>query len=323
MVDHSMKVAGIDTSKTELAVCLLPDEMRFAVANDDVGIAALVERCRERKIERAGIEATSIYHKKAAAALRATDIAVAELQPRQARSFAQALLKRAKSDDIDAYVIARLTQALDRVSKGPDPDGRLEPLAEALTFIEQLEERIAELKTRLERYSQARYLAALEADIHRLEKQRRAELRRLEAKVRKDVELRRKLDLLLSIPTVAERTALAFLIRMPELGTLSREEAASLAGLAPMDDRSGKREGERHIAGGRSRLRKTVYMAAFAGAMQWNAQLKSFYGRLRLRGKAHTSAIVACARKLVIIANAVLARGTPWQEERPSPLAHP
>ena len=230
MVDHSMKVAGIDTSKAELAVCLLPEGVRFALANDEEGIAALIEHCREAGIERAGIEATSIYHKKAAAALRTAGIAVAELQPRQARSFAQALLKRAKSDDIDAYVIARLAQALDRV--GQAPDRRLEPLAEALTFIEQLEERIAELKTMRERYSQARYLAALEADIHRLEKQRRAELRRLEAKVRKHPQLSRKFDLLLSIASIAERTALAFLIRMPELGTLSREEAASLAGLA-------------------------------------------------------------------------------------------
>jgi transposase len=86
MVDHSTKVAGIDTSKAELAVCLLPDEIRFAVANDEVGIAVLVERCRETEIERAGIEATSIYHKKAAAALRAAGIAVAELQPRRGAS---------------------------------------------------------------------------------------------------------------------------------------------------------------------------------------------------------------------------------------------
>jgi transposase len=103
---------------------------------------------------------------------------------------------------------------------------------------------------------------------------------------------------------------------MPEIGTLSREEVAALAGLAPYDDDSGKRIGHRHIKGGRTRLRGSVYAASFAAAFHWNPQLKTFYLRLRANGKTHKIALVACARKLLIFANTVVARGTPWQ---PSP----
>ena len=115
------------------------------------------------------------------------------------------------------------------------------------------------------------------------------------------------------------RTALGLLIRMPELGHLSREQAASLVGLAPHVHESGKFKGERHIYGGRARLRQTIFMAAFAASAHWNADLKAFYRRLIAKGKAHTAAIIACARKLIIIANAVLARGTPWQDRRVTP----
>ena len=314
---HSMKVAGIDTGKATLHVCLLPDNAGFSVANDGAGHAALVARCREAGVVRAGIEATSTYHWAAAAALRAAGIAVAELQPRQARAYARALLQWAKNDVIDARVIARLTQALETVRAAPD--AAIAALAEALTYIEQLEERIAWLKTSAERFTAARLAARIAADIKALEKERKAELRRLEACLRKDERQSQRLDLLLSIPGVAERTALGFLIRMPELGSLSREQAASLAGLAPCDNDTGQFKGERHIHGGRARFRRTAFMAAFAAALNWNEDLKAFYRRLMAKGKKHTAAIVACARKLVILANAILTRGTPWTNREVMP----
>ena len=118
---------------------------------------------------------------------------------------------------------------------------------------------------------------------------------------------------------MAERTAIGFLIRMPELGHLGREQAASLAGLAPHLCDTGQFRGERHIYGGRERFRHTAFMAAFAAAMQWNEDLQVFYRRLLAHGKTHTAAVVACARKLVILANAILARGTPWQDKRVMP----
>jgi transposase len=119
----------------------------------------------------------------------------------------------------------------------------------------------------------------------------------------------------LSVPGIGERTALALILRMPELGQVSREQAAALAGLAPFVRQSGKRKGETHIGGGRSRLRRSLYAAALPAAFRWNPALKALYRRLVERGKPHTSALVACARKLLIYANTVVQRGTPWTEK--------
>jgi transposase len=318
MSDNSMVVAGIDTGKGKLHVCLLPKGERFSVNNTEAGIATLVARCVAAGVRRAGIEATSIYHRAAAAALREAGIETAELQPRQARGLAVALLRRAKNDVIDAFIIARLVEVLNGPWKQP-PAAHLEALAEALTFIDMLDDRVVVLKTQRERFSSPRFLTSLNKEIKALEKQQRAELRRLIARLRNDQTMKDKLDLLLSIPTLGQRTAANLLIRMPELGSMTREQAASLLGVAPFDDKSAKRDGQRHIAGGRARLRKTVYMAAFAGAQHWNEDLKRFYARLRAKGKAHTAAVVACARKLIILANAVLMRGTPWQDRRGMP----
>jgi transposase len=317
MTYHSTKAAGIDTGKYELHVCLLPGEERLTLANSPEGIALLVERLKRARIKRVAIEATSIYHRACARALARARIKVAVAQPRQARAFAEALLEWSKADAIDAYVLARFAQVFD--TPRPVADAKLEALAEVMTYVEQLEERIVWLKTSLERFQAERLVAAIRADIKTLEKRRAAELRKLEARLRQDRRLGERLDLLLSIPCVAERTALSLLIRMPELGTMTRQQAARLAGLAPCLYESGKFKGERHIYGGRARLRKALYMAAFTGACRWNRDLQTFYKRLLARGKAHTAAVTACSRKLVILANAILARATPWQPREVMP----
>src|SRR5262249_54901658 len=121
-----------------------------------------------------------------------------------------------------------------------------------------------------------------------------------------------RFDLVLSVPGIGERTALAIVIRMPELGRLSREEVTALAGLAPFDNDSGAHKGKRHIAGGRGRLRRALFMAALPASFRWNQALIDLYQRLIARGKAHRAALIACARKLLIYANTVVARGTPW-----------
>jgi transposase len=120
----------------------------------------------------------------------------------------------------------------------------------------------------------------------------------------------------LSIPGIGERTALAIVLRMPELGQVSREQAAALAGLAPFDNDSGSKNGSRHIAGGRSWLRRSLYAAALPAAFHWNPALKQLYRRLTARGAPHKSALIACARKLLIYANTVVHRGTPWLATR-------
>jgi transposase len=122
------------------------------------------------------------------------------------------------------------------------------------------------------------------------------------------------------VPGIGERTAIALLIRMPELGSLSREQAAALAGLAPFDDDSGKRKGSRCIAGGRNRVRKNLYAAALPAAFQWNPALVALYARPKIAGKPHKLALVACARKLLIFATTVLTRQTPWTTTKPAEI---
>ena len=143
----------------------------------------------------------------------------------------------------------------------------------------------------------------------------RAELKRLAASLSQSDALARRLDLVQGVPGIGLRTALAIVVRLPELGRVSREEAAALAGLAPFDDDSGTHRGARRIAGGRARLRRSLYAAALPAAFRWNPALKALYQRLIARGKTHKAALVACARKLPVYANTVVQRGTPWEPD--------
>ena len=314
MSDHNMRTAGIDTGKHTLAVCLLPGEVGFEVPNTAAGHAELAARCKSHGIARAGIEATSVYHKAAATALRAEGLEVCELQPAQARAFAKALLRRAKNDRIDAQVLARMAQVMTDIQ--PAPDARLEALAEHLTFIDQIDDAMTVLKTSKDRFTTPRLRARIDEELKRLRAQKRTELAHLQSALKAHDGLARRFELLRSVPAIGEACALALTIRMPELGSLSREQAASLAGLAPMDDDSGTRKGARRIQGGRARVRKSLFMAAFAGIFKWSQDLRAFYKRLMARGKHHTAAVIACARKLLTFANTVLTRMTPW-EDRP------
>ena len=168
---------------------------------------------------------------------------------------------------------------LDADSRMP-PDPRFDVLTEHLTCIEQTEEDIVLHKTRLEHITIARLRRQCVADIKRLQRRRAYELKRLAAALRQYDDLARRLDLVQSVPGIGERTAIALVVRMPELGQVSREEAASLVGLAPFVHQTGKRQGETHIGGGRSRLRRSLYAAALPAAFHWNPALKAFHQRL-------------------------------------------
>ena len=196
-----------------------------------------------------------------------------------------------------------------------EPDPRLAELAVHLTFVEQIEEDIARLKIRLEHIKEARLRRIVLDDIGRLKTRRSAELARVVQALRVHDDLARRLDLVRSVPGIGERTAVAVVVRMPEIGRVSREEAAALAGLAPFDQDSGTHKGQRRIAGGRARLRRSLFAAALPAAFRWNKALIALYARLTARGKAHNAALVACARKLLIYANTVVERGTPWVEK--------
>jgi transposase len=315
MTQHSTVTAGIDTSKKELHLGFWPRGKRLKVGNGEQGFEALAAALDEAKVKRVGIESTSIYHRAAAAFLAARGFEVVVLQPGQVKAFAEIHRKKAKRDPSDAELIAGCAGLQVEVHAPHDPS--IAKLSEHLTYIEQCEDNLARLKTQKERFAQGPYRAKIEAEIKRLERRLGKELKALEAKLRAKPELDTRLDLVTSVPGVGLRSGLAVLIRMPELGSLSPAKAAALLGVAPFDDDTGEHQGERHIHGGRARARKSLYMAAFSASSHHNPQLKTFRERLLGRGKAHTLAVIACTRKLIILLNAILARGTPWTTERP------
>jgi transposase len=300
----------VDVSKAKLDIAVFGGQF-FVEANNAAGHARLVERLKAAGVELVGIEASGGYEMAVVAALRAGGVAVNVFDPGQVHGYRRWTKAQAKTDAIDAELILRATTALEKVRAAPDP--RFEPLQEHLTLIDALGEDIARLKTRRDRFTTPRLARLLEAEIERLERLRKAELAKLTARIQAQADLGARLMLLESIPGVGAITALALVIRMPELGQMSRGEAATLAGLAPFNADSGEHVGQRHVAGGRGRVRKVLFMAAFSAAIHWNPILVAMRKRLAATGKHHKKVIVACARKLLEIANAILKRGTPWK----------
>jgi transposase len=270
------------------------------------------------KVRRVGIEASGGYEQPVVAELRRKRFVVVVFQPAQVRAYAKFHLQRAKNDKIDAALIAACTAAVkaDKIHAAPDP--RLSPLAEHLTMIDQIGEDIARLKNRLETCRDQRLRALWKQDIARLSERKRVELKAAVAAIRRHPDLAARLELIGSVSGAGLPTAVAVLVRMPEIGQLPRERAAALAGLAPYDDDSGDQVGVRHIGGGRERLRRALYAAALAASFRWNPQLIALYQRLIAAGKGHKRALIACARKLLIFINTVVARGTPWQDKPPA-----
>lgn len=306
------RTAGIDTSKAKLDVAIHGVDGGWQFENALLGWQHLAASLAKACVARVGIEATGGYERGVVAHLRAAGLTVFVLQPIQVRAYARLRLRRAKNDALDAVMIAAFAATIEQTR--PEPDARLAELARHLTFVEQIEEDIARLKTRLEQIDDPRLRRIVTNDIARLKARRSAEMARIIDALRDHADLARRLDLVLSVPGIGQRTALALVIRMPELGRVSREEAAALAGLAPYDDDSGTHKRQRRIAGGRGRLRRSLFAAALPAAFRWNKALVDLYARLTARGKAHNAALIACARKLLIYANTVVQRGTPWTE---------
>ena len=313
MTQTNTTTAGIDTSKLKLDIAVHGRTKRWQVANALPGWRALADDLAMAGVTRVGIEATGGYERGVVEHLQAAGLIVLVLQPVQVKAFGRVHLRRAKNDVLDAALIAACAAVLDEPEIAPDP--RLTELAGYLTFLEQLEEDIVRFKTRLEHINEPDLRRIVNSDIVRLKTRRAAQMRDIAKRLRAHHDLAVRLDLVLSIPGIGERTALALIIRMPELGRISREEAAALAGLAPFDDDSGQHRGQRHIAGGRGRLRRSLFAAALPAAFRWNIALVELYARLTAAGKSHKTALVACARKLLIYANTVVQRGTPWTEK--------
>jgi transposase len=319
MAKRTIVCAGIDTGKRKLDVALEGRRDQLQVANTPEGHAELLAWLRQHCVKRIGIEASGGYEQPVVAELRRQKFVVVVFQPAQVRAYAKFHLQLAKNDKIDAALIASCTSAVRKIHAAPDP--RMAAFAEHLTLIDQIGEDKSRLKNRIETCRDPRIKKLWKEELVRLEKQKKAELKLLVAAIRQHADLAQRLKLIGSVDGIGMPTAVAILVRMPEIGQITREQAAALSGLAPYDDDSGGRVGARHIAGGRERLRLALYTATLAASFRWNKQLIALYQRLTVAGKGHKCAMVACARKMLIFANTVVARGTPWQNDPPREVA--
>jgi transposase len=304
---------GIDVAKARLDGHVRPTGLIFHYANDPDGIAALVERLRQLSPKLIVLEATGGYELAAVAAVAAAGLPVAVINPRQARKFAEAVGKLAKNDRLDAAVLAHFADAI-RPPVRPLPAAEVVALDALLARRRQLLDMLTMERNRLPLCRDGRVRSDLEAHIGWLAERLGNAEKQLQAAIESSPVWRAKEELLRSIKglgPVASRTLLAGL---PELGRLSGRQAAALAGLAPYDDDSGKRRGRRHVRGGRADVRAVLYMAALSAARH-NPVLAAFRQRLQRAGKKAKVILTAVARKLVVLANAVLRTGKPWDAQ--------
>jgi transposase len=307
--------AGIDVCKAHLDIYLLPLGLALRVANDACGRRQLLRLLLEHQVELVVMEPTSKYHRATHRHLHANGIAVALVNPLRARLFAKAVGQLAKTDRIDARLLALIGERLQPGEVRPPSveEEALEELAGARTAA--LDERVA-ISNRLGttempflRRELARQLRNLDAHVERLEAQ-------IAAMIAADPVLARRSKIIRSIPGMGPVNVLALLTSLREIGQINGKQAAALAGLAPFADESGPREGRRRIQGGRPTLRRALYMAAVS-ASRCNPELKRFYQRLRDDGKPAKLALIAVARKLLVLANALITENRCWTPVRP------
>jgi transposase len=301
---------GIDVAKDRLDVHVRPVDEAFAVARDGEGLADLVSRLGALKPQLVALEATGGFETVVVAALAALKLPVVVVNPAQVRAYARSLGLRAKTDPIDAAVIARFAEAT-RPEPRPLANEESLRLADLTARRRQIIQMIVAEKQREQRAS-----AMLKRSIARLLKALQKELSVLDhdidTAVRGSPAWREKEDLLASVPGVGSAVARTLIAELPELGTLTRRKIASLAGLAPYTQRSGKWRGKSFIAAGRPAPRAALFMAALS-ASRFNPALRSLHQRLLARGKEKKVALIAVARKLLTILNAIIRTKTPWQ----------
>jgi transposase len=303
-------VVGIDVAKAGLDVHVLPAGEAFEVGRDAAGIDELIERLQPLAPAMVAVEATGGLESVVAASLGAAGLPVVVVNPAQVRAFAQALGKRAKTDPIDAVVIARFAQATQPTIR-PLADAETTALADLIARRRQIIQMIVAEGQREKRASKR-----MQKSIQRLRKALQKELtdidREIDDTVRGSPVWREKEDLLVSVPGVGPAIARTLIAELPELGTLDRRQVAAVAGLAPFTRQSGQWRGKAFIAAGRAAVRSPLFMGAMV-AVKHNPILKAFYERLIAAGKPKMVALIAVARKLLTILNALIRDQKPWQ----------
>ena len=302
---------GIDVSKAALDVCVLPAGRTLSADNDDAGVRRVVDLLAPLSPALVVVEATGRYHRRLAADLLAAGLRVAVVNPRHARDFARSLGLLAKTDAIDAGVLARFAAVghLRACEKQPQDRAALE---EHVARRGQVVQMLVMEKNRLEGLSDKRVLASVRKVIRLLEQQREDLDRRIAELVEGDDDWRGRRDVITSVPGVGETTANLLVSDLPELGKLDRRELAALVGVAPVNRDSGSMRGRRTCLGGRPHVRCALYMCAVT-AMRFNPVIRAFARRLSAAGKPFKVVATACVRKLLTILNAMVRAGKKWK----------
>jgi transposase len=315
MAQNDLVVAGIDVAKDKVDVCIRSLSLRRAFASTAEGRRELASWLRRKKVGKAVMEASGGYEREWAKALRDARIEVRIVDPKRVRSFARSAGRLAKNDAIDAEMIAWFAETFDE-AKGQAYDAAREKLVQ----IVHARQGLLDLQTSLQNRGEHTAPEVVQKMQGRLLKKIALELAGLEAAIAAMIKatphFAELAEIIESVPGLGGITAAGLIAAMPELGQVSNKIAAALLGTAPYDDDSGRRHGDRHIKGGRRRVRNLFYMACLGAATRHNPMLKAFYQRLLAKGKEKKVALVACMRKLIVILNTMIARGEKWDASR-------
>jgi transposase len=309
---------GIDVSKDTLDVAVRPDEKQWETANNEEAFSELIARLRALAPELIIIEATGGLERAAVAAMAAANLPVAMINPRQAREFARATGRLAKTDKIDAEDLAFFGEAI-RPEVRPLPEPDVQTLSALNARRRQLVEMLTAERNRL-RTALPPARPSLREHIRWLERERDQLESELQRHIDQNLTLRRKFKIMCSTTGVGPATSFNLLSNLPELGKVNRKEIAALVGVAPFNRDSGRWRGKRTTWGGRASVRSALYMAALS-ASRHNPVIRAFYKRLLEAGKPKKVALTACMRKLIVILNAMLKNGTMWDPNYATTMA--
>jgi transposase len=302
---------GLDIAKDKIDVHVRPAAATDLVRNDEAGIGALVARLQALRPTLIVLEATGRYEMPVTAALASAGLPVVVVNPRQVRDFARATGQLAKTDTLDAAIIARFAEAVQPPVR-PLASEATQGLAELVARRRQLVEMVGAERNRAAQARDRRLRREIGTHVRWLEKRLDKVDRELGTTIRATPVWRERDELLTSVPGVGDVTSHTLIAQVPELGALTRRQIAALIGLAPINRDSGTLRGARTIAGGRGPVRCVLYMAALV-AVRHNPVLQTFYTRLVAAGRPRKVALIAAARKLLTILNAMLRDGRPWQ----------
>ena len=315
MAQNDPGVVGIDVAKDKVDACIRAFKLRQSWPSTAQGHRKLVAWLRKHQVNKAVMEASGGYERAWARVLREAGIEVRIVDPKRVRSFALSAGRLAKNDAIDAEMIAWFAETFSEAPSQTHDAAREELQALVKARLDLIDFRMRLVSPSeyaapgLVQKAQAHLLKSLANEIAKLEAA-------ISVKIKSTPDFAERAEIIESVPGFAETSSANLVAGMPELGQVSDEIAAALIGVAPYDDDSGKRRGERHIKGGRRWVRNAIYMPCVGAATQNNPVLKAYYQRLLAKGKEPKVAIIACMRKLIVILNTMIARRQKWDPSR-------